>query len=67
MIVEDANMSGEKTVGSGQEGKHRAIGSDIIGSTYAVDTVSTRSESSMESRFEAVETLASGRINVYSR
>jgi len=67
LIVENANVCRDETVQSCEEGKDRAIGSDEIGTTDAVDTVSTRSQSAMESRFEAVEALAGGRINVYAR
>ena len=51
LIVENANVCRDDTVRSCEEGKYRAISSDEIGTTDAVDTVSTRSQSTMESRF----------------
>ena len=51
LIVEYANVRREDTVRSGEEGEHRAISSDKIGSTDAVYTVATRSQRTMECRF----------------
>ena len=51
LIVENANVCRDDTVRSCEESKHRAISSDKIRSTDSVDTVATRSQRAMESRF----------------
>ena len=67
LVKEHANMGRDKTVGSSEESKYSAVGSDIIRSPDAIDAVTTGSERAMEGEFEAVKSLSSGGVDVNAR